>query len=174
LAGLFAETSPTMLDVGVGVAAMASEYCKTFPTLRVVGIDVLPRALELARIVAEDAGVAERIELRDQDVATLEDRNLFALAWLPAPFVPRAALEAGLPRVVDALVPGGWLMVGHGKFQDDERKNAINRLKTSAYGGTPLDDEQAQSLLRDTGLELVRTLPTPDGVPALTVGRRPT
>jgi hypothetical protein len=169
LAGLFAETSPT-----VGVAAMASEYCKTFPTLRVVGIDVLPRALELARIVAEDAGVAERIELRDQDVATLEDRNLFALAWLPAPFVPRAALEAGLPRVVDALVPGGWLMVGHGKFQDDERKNAINRLKTSAYGGTPLDDEQAQSLLRDTGLELVRTLPTPDGVPALTVGRRPT
>ena len=42
LAGLFAEASPMMLDVGVGVAAMAAEYCKTFPTLRVVGIDVLP------------------------------------------------------------------------------------------------------------------------------------
>jgi hypothetical protein len=173
LADLFAEASPAMLDVGVGVAAMAVEYCRTFPTLRVVGIDVLPRALELARGVSEEAGVADRIELRNQDVATLEDLNLFALAWLPAPFVPRAALEAGVSRIVAALVPGGWLVVGHGKFQDDELKNAINRLKTSAYGGTPLDDDKAQTLLRDAGLELVWTLPTPEGVPALTVGRRP-
>ena len=110
LAGLFAEASPMMLDVGVGVAAMAAEYCKTFPTLRVVGIDVLPRVLELARGVVEEAGVADRVELRNQDVAALEDQDLFALAWLPAPFVPRAALEAGVPRIVAALVPedGSW------------------------------------------------------------------
>ena len=63
--------------------------------------------------------------------------------------------------------------MGHGRFKDDELKNAINRLKTSAYGGTPLDDDQAQTLLRNAGLERVWTLPTPDGVPALTVGRRP-
>ncbi len=77
--------------------------------------------------------MADRIELREQDVATLEDRNFFTLAWLPAPFVPRSALEDGVPRIAVALVPGGWLMVAHGKFQDDELKNAINRLKTSAY-----------------------------------------
>jgi hypothetical protein len=172
LADLFAG-APTMLDVGVGVAAMATEYCRTFPTLRVVGIDVFPRALELARNLSEEAGMADRIELREQDVATLQDRDTFALAWLPAPFVPRVALEAGLPRIAASLVPGGWLLVGHGKFHDDELKNAINRLKTSAYGGTPLDDDEVQTLLRDTGLELVGTLPTPEGVPALTVGRRP-
>jgi methylase of polypeptide subunit release factors len=152
---------------------MAVEYCRMFPTLRVVGIDVFPRALELARNLTDEAGVADRMELREQDVATLEDRNLFAVAWLPAPFVPRAALEAGVPRIAAALVPGGWLMVAHGKFQDDGLKNAINRLKTSAYGGTPLDDDEAQALLRDAGLELVWTVPTPEGVPALTVGRRP-
>ena len=64
-------------------------------------------------------------------------------------------------------------MVGHGKFHDDALKNAVNRLKTSAYGGTPLDDADAQALLRGARLELVWTLPTPEGDPALTVGRRP-
>ncbi len=172
LADLFAGVSPTMLDVGVGVGAMAAEYCRTFPSLRVVGIDVFPRALGLARTVIDEAGVSDRVELRQQDVATLADRNVFAFAWLPAPFVPRAALEAGLPRLAASLVPGGWLMVGHGKFQGDALKNAVNRLKTSAYGGTPLDDPETQTLLRDVGLELVSTVPTPEGAPGLTVGRR--
>ena len=36
-----------------------------------------------------------------------------------------------------------------------------------------LDDEEAQALLRGVGLEQVLTVPTPEGAPALTVGRRP-
>jgi methylase of polypeptide subunit release factors len=87
-----------MLDVGVGIAALAVAYCEAFPGLRVVGIDVFPRALELARTTVDDAGMGERIELRHQDVAQLEDRDKFCLGWLPAPFVPGAALEEGLKR----------------------------------------------------------------------------
>jgi len=125
LGDLFNGESPKMLDVGVGVAAMAVAYCRTFPGLRVVGLDVLPRALELARRQVDEAGLADRIELRQQDVAGLEDDRAYALAWLPAPFVPRPALEAGLPRLARALVPGGWLMMAHGKLHDDPLKNCL-------------------------------------------------
>jgi Methyltransferase domain len=173
LKDLFDGESPQMLDVGVGVAAMAVEYCHTFPRLRVVGLDVLPRALELARRLVDEAGLANRIELRHLDVASLEDDRAYALAWLPAPFVPRAALNAGLPRVAKALVPGGWLIMPHGKFHDDQLKNALSRFQTTVYGGATLDDEEAQALLRGVGLEQVLTFPTPEGAPALTVGRRP-
>jgi hypothetical protein len=70
-------------------------------------------------------------------------------------------------------VPGGWLVMGHGKFGGDPVENAVGRFKTVAYGGTALDDEQAAALLSDAGFDDVRSLPTPPGAPALTVGRRP-
>ena len=173
LTDLFDGESPQMLDVGVGVAAMAVAYCRTFPRLRVVGLDVLPRALELARRLVNEAGLADRIELRRQDVASLDDDQAYALAWLPAPFVPRPALDAGLPRIAKALVPGGWLMMAHGKVHDDRLENALSRFRTTVYGGATLEDEEAHALLRGVGLEQVSTPPTPEGAPAITVGRRP-
>lgn len=171
---LFDGESPKMLDVGVGVAAMAVGYCRAFPRLRVVGLDVFPRALELARREVDEAGFADRIELRRQDVASLEDDRTYALAWLPTPFIPRAAIDAGMPRIARALVPGGWLVMAHGKFHDDPLKNAVLRFQITVYGGPPLDDEEAQALLAGAGFEQILTIPTPEGAPGLTVGRRPT
>ena len=172
LGELLSAPRPMMLDVGVGVAAMAVAYCEAFPGLRVVGLDVFPRALELARRIIDDAGMGDRVELRHQDVAALEDRDVFCLAWLPAPFVPRAAIEAGLPRMMRALVPGGWVVVGHGKFGTGGRSDALTRFQTVAFGGTALDNDEAQDLLRAVGLEQVATLPTPPGAPGVTVGRK--
>jgi hypothetical protein len=163
---------PMMLDVGVGVAAMAVAYCAAFPGLRVVGLDVFPRALALAQGVNDDAGMAERVELRLQDVVTLDDRDVFCLAWLPAPFVPRGAIEAGLPQMVRSLVPGGWVVVGHGKFGAEGRADALTRFQTVAFGGTAITDDEAQGLLRAVGLQQVATLPTPPGAPGITVGRK--
>ena len=174
LGDLLSGSSPVMLDVGVGVAAMAVAYCDAFPTLRVVGLDVFPRALELAKRTVEQAGMAERIELRRQDVATLGDQDAFCLAWLPAPFVPRAAVEAGLPRMVRALVAGGWVMVAHGKYGERGLSDALTRLQTVAFGGTAINGDEAQDLLRGVGLEQVATLPTPEGAPGLTAGRKAT
>ena len=172
LTDLLSGPSPMMLDVGVGVAAMAIAYCEVFPGLRVVGLDVFPRALELARAAVDRSGMGTRIELRWQDVASLEDENVFCLAWLPAPFVPRAAINGGLPRMVAALLPGGWLMVGHGKFTGPGLSDALTRLQTVAFGGTPLTGDDAQSLLRQAGLQQIATLPTPTGAPGITVGRK--
>lgn len=143
--------SPAMLDVGVGVAAMAVAFCAEFPRLQVVGLDLFDRALELARRTIEGAGVGDRIELRHQDVASLQDRDVFSLAWLPAPFIPRAAIDAAMPRLVSALVPGGWLLVGHGRFDGDSRAAAITRFQTAVFGGTALDRQEARRLLEGAG-----------------------
>jgi hypothetical protein len=172
LAEALARPGAMMLDVGTGVAAMAVAYAELFPGLTVVGLDVLPRVLALAASTVAVSPVADRVVLREQDVATLDEEPTYAFAWLPAPFVPEAALLAGIPRVARAMSPGGWVMLGHGRFTEGSADNAITRFKTVAYGGTPLDDEQAERLLRDAGLQGVTTLPTPPGSPALTVGRK--
>ena len=173
LGELLCGSSPVMLDVGVGVGALAVAFCQEYPGLRVVGLDVFPRALTLARKSVDEAGMADRIELRRQDVAQLDDRDVFCLGWLPAPFVPRAALEAGLPRMVAALVPGGWILFGHGMFGESGLSGALTRFQTVAFGGTAITIDEAHDLLRGVGLEEVTSLPTPPGSPGLTVGRRP-
>jgi hypothetical protein len=173
LGELLAGPSPVMLDVGVGVGAMAVAWCETFPGLHIVGIDVFPRALELASRLVSDAELTDRIELRNQDVIDLDDHDAYCFAWLPAPFIPPNTLEASMPRLVAALVPGGWVGLGHGKFGADPLSDAITRLQTVAFGGTPVDNDQAQLLLGRAGFESVVTLPTPQGAPGVTVGRRP-
>jgi SAM-dependent methyltransferase len=162
-----------LLDVGTGVGALAVAYAELFPAVTVVGIDVLPRVLALARATLDGSPAADRVELRNQDVALLDEPDTYTLAWLPAPFVPNAPLRAGVARLRTALVPGGWLIMGHGKFGRDPVADAVGRFKTVAWGGTALDDEEAAVLLREAGFEDVRNLPTPPGAPALTAARRP-
>jgi hypothetical protein len=95
------------------------------------------------------------------------------MVWLPAPFLPEVAMRAGVAAAVRALVPGGWVMVGHGKYGGSAVDDAVARFKTVAYGGTAYDDQQVQELLREAGLTDVFTAPTPEGAPAITCGRRP-
>jgi protein-L-isoaspartate O-methyltransferase len=167
-----ATSGARMLDVGTGVGALAVAFAETFPQLTVVGIDVLARVLALANRTISESGVADRVSVREQDLATLSDEGLYDLAWLPAPFVPPGPLEVGVGRIATALRPGGWLIMGHGKFSGDPVEDALNRFKTTAYGGTAVTDQDAQARLTEAHLENIATLPTPPGAPALTVGQR--
>lgn len=170
LAERLATAGARMLDVGTGVGALAISYAEVFPLLRVVGIDVLDHVLDLARLTIASSAVSDRVVVRRQDVAELTDDAGFDLAWIPAPFVPEQALRRGVARVVGTLRPGGWVMLGHGKFAVDPMRDALTRLKTIAYGGTPLDDQAAQRLLLENGLTSVTTVPTPPGSPGITIG----
>lgn len=151
---------------------MAVFWAKQYPHITVVGIDVLPRVLALGAKNVSESTARDRVILREQDVSTVDERETYAFAWMPAPFIPEQALRDCVRRVADALVPGGWLTMGHGKFAGDPLDDALNRLKTIAYGGTALDYEQAQQLLRRSGLMEIATVPTPPGFPAFTIGRK--
>jgi SAM-dependent methyltransferase len=130
LAGRLAAPSARALDVGTGAGALAVAFAHVFPQVQVLGIDIFDRALGLARQAIAVSGVGARVRVRKQDVADLADDAGFDLAWLPAPFAARPALQAGLPRVVAALRPGGWLIVGHGKPGGTPVQDALTRLKT--------------------------------------------
>ena len=101
MASAISQPGARMLDVGTGIAALAVAYAEQFPELTVVGIDVLPRVLVLAAATVASSKVADRVVLRNQDIAALDDRDTYALAWVPAAFVPAAALEVGMARVVE-------------------------------------------------------------------------
>jgi 2-polyprenyl-3-methyl-5-hydroxy-6-metoxy-1,4-benzoquinol methylase len=172
LAERLAAPGARMLDVGTGVGALAIGFAAAFPQLYVTGIDVLARAMDIARANLAASPVASRIDLRLQDVADLTDQACYDLAWIPAPFVPEPAFTTGVARTVTALRPGGLIMIGHGKFDGGELENAITRFKTVTYGGTALDGPSAAKLLSEHALHAVQTVPTPPGAPGVTIGLR--
>jgi hypothetical protein len=160
------------LDVGVGVAELAAAFCEVMPNARVVGIDVLPRALSLAQQTITERGLGDRLEVRLVAVQELTDAAKFDLAWMPAPFLPEDVFPLGLRRVHDALRSGGWLVVGAGRFDDDALAVAVTRWKTLRSGGTPLTADEARTSLDSAGFVEIRELPTPPGAPALYAARK--
>lgn len=103
---------------------------------------VLPQLPDSERLLTGpvrllDVGLHERIELRRLDVAELDAADEFDPAWLPAPFIPRPALERGLARVAAALRPDGWMLLGHGRLGENAMDAAVTRFKTVAYGARP-------------------------------------
>ena len=157
-----------MLDVGTGVGALAKGFLDLYPELHVVGLDVMPRVLDLAR----RADHGPRLELRLQDVADLDEPSSYDLTWVPSMFVPLPTLKEGVRRMVDALKPGGWLVTSFARPPADPTALALFRFRQTAYGGAQLDADGITGLLRDAGLQDVRSLDTPPGAPGIAAGRR--
>ncbi|MEO3813993.1 class I SAM-dependent methyltransferase [Sphaerisporangium sp. B11E5] len=163
-----------ILDVGTGVAALAVALARAFPRAHVVGIDILDRVLDLARIELAGAGdAAGRVSLRRQDVAELAEHAAYDLVWLPAPFLTEAALSAALPRAIDALRPGGWMVVGTNPASPDSLLRAVGRWTAVLHGGNSYDTERMAATLTASGLRETRRFPTVKGGPVLVAARSP-
>ena len=139
------------LDVGVGVAALSIAVAERFPGTRVLGLDVLQAALDIARTQIAVAGLWDAIELRLQSVADLSDEAAFDLAWIPQPFIAPDVLDAGLARVRSALRPGGWLILALGGAGDSDRGGTVTAYQSlfaTMAGGGPMSVEEGKALLK--------------------------
>jgi SAM-dependent methyltransferase len=162
------------LDVGAGVGEIGIELCRHFGQLRVVGLEpaAAPRALALRRVAA--AGLADRMEVRDQRAEELTDESAYDLAWIALMFLPPEVVAPALATVRRALRPGGWLLVGTlGSPARGDLRDALGALRSVLWGGGPLAPDAVVALLGETGYRDVVVQPrTPAGMTPL-VARRP-
>ncbi|MEU6292508.1 class I SAM-dependent methyltransferase [Streptomyces sp. NPDC046988] len=173
LADRLARKGSRILDVGTGVAALALALARGFPQTEVVGIDVVERVLALAaaELANAEPDVAGRVTLRHIDVADLTERNAYDLTWLPAPFLSEDALTAAVPRLADALRPGGWVVVGTNPAVADPLRRAVAGWNAVRGGGNSQDPDRMAETLTAAGAREVRTFPTVPGGPVLVTAR---
>ncbi|MBB6553627.1 class I SAM-dependent methyltransferase [Nonomuraea rubra] len=163
-----------ILDIGTGIAALALTLAEAFPRTEVVGIDVLERALELARKELAGAGseAAGRVTLRHADVVDVAEQAAYDLVWLPAPFLAEAALAQALPRLIEALKPGAWIVVGTNPAVTAPLRRAVAGWHAVRNGGNAYDADRMAKALTAYGLGDVRRFPTMPGGPVLVAARR--
>jgi hypothetical protein len=139
------------LDVGVGVAELACAFCEAVPGSRVVGLDPLPQAIQLATRTVAAHGLGDRVELRHQGVEQLDDEAMFDLAWMPLPFIPLSVVSEGLARIWRALKLGGWLLLP-GSTMEPGADGDIARWQMHLSGGTLLPEDERARVVAEAGL----------------------
>jgi SAM-dependent methyltransferase len=148
-----------ILDVGTGVAGLATALCRTFPDSTVVGVDPWQPALELARANVAEAGLDDRITLVHGTIQEYEDADGFDLAWLPSFFIPETVLDDALARLLGLLRPGGVLVVGVVMTDgSDPLAAAADDLFTVRSGGSLLSADDASGRLERAGFRDVREI----------------
>jgi hypothetical protein len=187
IAGLIARAAPQLdgfeqalggegaviCDVGAGVAALSIALCQTFPQVHVIGLEPWEPALRIAEQQVAQAGLSDRVELRQIPVEQLADADAFDAIWLPGPFLPEAILPAALTRSLAALKPGGWLLLGLYPPPPDRLGQRLTALRTVRSGGSPRPPEELAELVRRAGLTDVHTLKRTSEAPLLLLaGRR--
>jgi SAM-dependent methyltransferase len=153
----------TFLDIGVGVGALAMAVAKRWPTVQVVGIDPWQPSLALARENVAQAGLTNRITLREQRAEDLKDERAFDLAWIPALFMPRRAVKPACERILEALRPGGWMLFNAVQPGVDPQTDAMWWLRMTMFGDSAMPSAEAETLLREIGFSEVQTLASPAG-----------
>jgi SAM-dependent methyltransferase len=159
------------LDVGTGVGWLAIDMARSWPALRIVGVDPWQPALALARENLVKSGVAERIELRSQRAEHLDDVATFTLAWLPGPFIAAEITGPALERIHRALAPGGWLIFGINAPPPGQLEEALTTLRNVRSGGYPWTPREVEERLHASDFQRVESFSPGDPI-LFVVGRR--
>jgi len=160
-----ASADSRFLDVGTGAGWLAIAIATSHPGIRVVGVDIFAAALDLASANIDNAGFADRIELRLQDAALLDEPGGYDAIWLPLPFLPKAVVVPIMNAASRSLKPGGWLLPGTFTGASDRLSELLTDLRTVRSGGHPWRPEEILDMLATAGLseaqEIQRSWPAP-------------
>lgn len=136
------------IEVGCGIGGGVLGALLRYPALTAVGIDREAAPLGEARRAAGALGVADRVELRQQDARDLADEVAYDTAFWSQFFFPRPTRTAALAAIFRALRPGGYLGMPILPFAPETpvglrtaagRQYARNRVRVRAGGdGRPL------------------------------------
>jgi predicted O-methyltransferase YrrM len=164
--------SASFLDVGVGVGVIAIEMCRTYWSLRVVGLEPAEAPRREALVNIEAAGFSNRIEIREQRVEDLTEVETFDLVYLPQVFLSEDVFVRGLATVWRALRRGGWLILPAISVAGDDFRAALSRLRNTLWGGgSRLPEEVAEAVTR-SGFTDVQVRPV-GGTMRTVLARRP-
>jgi SAM-dependent methyltransferase len=164
----------SFLDVGTGVGLLAVSAANVWPGSTIVGIDRWQPSLERARANVAEAGLGDRITLREQDIVDVDDVDVFDCIWVPTFFMDEASLATALPSLVRALRPGGWVALGRADPPPDPIASATNALMTLRDGGHDIEAKRAIDLLEQAGCVSVHAAPRVEGIPLeLVLGQKP-
>ena len=165
------ESNCRFLDVGIGAGWLSIECAKIWPSIRIVGIDIWEPSLKLAKGNIADEGLQDRITLRRQNVTELDDDKAFDFAFVPSMFFPIELLDHAVARVIQALVPGGFLVLGMFAPGPGPHGAAVRDLLTIRCGGHPWQPEEIGSRLRLAGLQDVEFIDSGSTI-CVMLGRR--
>jgi SAM-dependent methyltransferase len=172
LAERLSTPSASFLDVGVGVGVIAIEMCRSYPTLRVVGLEPAEAPRREALINIERAGFSDRIEIRNQRVEALTDVETFDLAYLPQVFLSEDAFTRGLVTMLRALRHGGWLILPAISVPGYDFQATLSRLRNTLWGGGARLPEQVAEAVTRSGFTDVQVRPV-GGTRHMVLARRP-
>lgn len=160
-----------LLDIGTGVGWLAIEAARTWPGMRVTGIDIYEPALKLARENVQASGLGDRVELRTQSVEAIEEPEGYSLIWFPGPFIPYPLVRPSIERIMGALMPGGFIVFGYFGAQTPLAE-ALTDLRVVRSGGHPWTAPAITDLLAEAGFVSIRVV-APKSLAVLVVGRKP-
>ncbi len=102
--------SPQILDVGCGPGMQTVELL-SITSGTVVALDLLPEMITQVRARAESAGVSDRLETIEQDMAEMTfPEASFDVVWSEGA-IYFLGFEAGLKKVRNLVKPGGYVAV---------------------------------------------------------------
>jgi protein-L-isoaspartate O-methyltransferase len=163
----------SFLDVGTGVGWLAISAANVWPQAKVVGLDIWDTSIERARAHVEESGLSNRVEIRKQDVTALDEKDTYDGVWLPTFFFSADLLRTALTRVLEALKPSGWIVLGRYMPLPDPLAQAASDLRTVRGGGEPLAVDRTVELLSQAGCMDVKDVGQMGQIPvAFVIGRK--
>ncbi len=129
-----------VLDVGTGSGAIACALASGWPMATVWAVDVSRGALDLARVNAETAGVAERLHFLEGDLLqpVAEKTSFFDIVVANLPYIPSPSMKS-LPREVRDFEPTLALDGGDDGFRYAGRMLEEVAMLTAPFGWLALE-----------------------------------